>query len=90
MLNIYTLSISESCCSYLSLASIIIIPISYLSILPYPISIDSDSIKLRSTSNMIAALNLFNLVDILIKVFNIALLATSNDLSIDFSLLIGM
>ena len=63
---------------------------SYLSILPCPISIDYDSITLRSTSNMIAALNLLNLVDILIKVFHIALLAASNDLSIDSLLIIGM
>ena len=39
---------------------------------------------------MIAALNLLNLVDTLIKVFNIALLAASNELSIDFILIIGM
>ena len=63
---------------------------SYLSILPCPISIDYDSITLRPTSNMIAALNLLNLVDILIKVFNIALLPASNDLSIDYLLIIGM
>ena len=70
--------------------SIIIISISYLLISSRPISIGSDSILLRSASITIAALNLIKLLDILIKVFNISPVAYSNDLSIDFSLMIGI
>ena len=70
--------------------SIIIISISYLSILPFTISIDSDSIVLTSAVNTVAALNLLNLLDTLIKVFNIEPLTHFSDLSKDLLLIMGM
>ena len=49
---------------------------------------DSDSILLRSTSNVIIALNLLHLLDTSIKVSNIVFLVYSSDVSEDFILMI--
>ena len=52
-----------------------------ISTLPYFISNGFENIVSSSTSNKILALNLLNLLYILIKVFNMSFLAQSNDLS---------
>ena len=49
---------------------------------------DSDSILLRSASNIIIALNLLHLLDTSIKVSNIVFLVYSSDVSEDFILMI--
>ena len=49
---------------------------------------DSDSILLRSASNVIIALNLLHLLDTSIKVSNIVFLVYSSDVSEDFILMI--
>ena len=48
----------------------------------------SDSILLRSASNVIIALNLLHLLDTSIKVSNIVFLVYSSDVSEDFILMI--
>ena len=60
--------------------SIIKSSILHISILPYFTSNGFDENVISPTSNKILLLNLLNLLDILIKVFNMSFLALSNDL----------
>ena len=51
-----------------------------ISTLPYFTSNEFDDNVISSNSNKFLALNLLNLLDILVKVFNISFLALSNNL----------
>ena len=69
---------------------IINLSISFISTIPYFISNGSDDSVLKSISNIILALNLLNLLDMLIKVANMYFLKCYSDISKKSLLIIGI
>ena len=61
-----------------------------MSTIPYFISNGSNDIVLKSISNIILALNLLKLLDMLIKVANMSFLTCSNDISKKSLMIIGI